>query len=307
MLSRIKKDIPPGLLRVVREKKDIKKTLLMVGFSVFVIITAVAVVYLYKERIIPEIKPPTNNITTLPQPPQITSSALTALKTSETQPKPQPETSSIPEKPSIPVSESTQKKNHFKKYKKILTKKEEPEQPKEKTVTEKREKLRQPVEVPIESFNMETFKGADILYRASDLEARGHLTDAITEYKEYIRLTGKQDSKVLNKIAALYLSIGNLSEASRYAEMALKESPDSIPVILNYGVIKAKMGDFHEAEGCFKKVLLLHPENRTALYNLAFLKEKKKEFDEAMRLYEKLYQLGDPQAAEALQRLKSQR
>uniref|UniRef100_A0A7C4ELV7 Tetratricopeptide repeat protein n=1 Tax=Thermodesulfovibrio aggregans TaxID=86166 RepID=A0A7C4ELV7_9BACT len=303
MLSRIKKDIPPGLLRIVREKKDIKKTLLMVGFSVFVIITAVAVVYLYKERIIPEIKPPTNNITALPQPPLITSSALTALKTPETQPKSQPETSSIPEKPSIPVSESDQKKNNLKKYKKMLTKKEESEQPKEKTVTEKRDKP-QPVEVPIESFNMETFKGADILYRASDLEAKGHLTDAITEYKEYIRLTGKQDPKVLNKIAVLYLSIGNLSEASRYAEMALKESPDSIPVILNYGVIKAKMGDFHEAERCFRKVLLLHPENKTALYNLAFLKEKKKEFDEAMRLYEKLYQLGDPQAAEALQRLR---
>lgn len=305
MLSKIKKDIPPGLLRIVMGKKDIKKNLLFIGFSVFVIITGTITVFLYKERIIPEIKPSNHNIPFTPQLPQPTSQRVITLKTPDTQEKTEPV---ISEKPSEPVQKTQidKKKSEHSPKKPATLQKIIIEKDKEKK-SEQPQTKGKPVEVPIEALNMETFKGADILYRASDLEAKGRLSDAIAEYKEYIRLTERHDSKILNKIATLYLSIGNLSEASRYAEQALKESPDNITVILNYGVIKAKMGNFKEAEECFRKILSVHPENTTALYNLAFLKEQNKEYEEAKKLYEKLYQLGDPQASEALQRLKSHR
>lgn len=309
MLSKIKKDIPPGLVRIVREKKDIKKTLLLIVFSLFVIITGAVTVFLYKERIIPEIKS-TSNMSVTPQPMQPASSTVAAFKAPETEPE-QKKTEPLSEKPSESVQKTNTEKKESEQPSKTIKKQKTPQKTIiEKDREEKSEKPQpkgKPVEIPIEALNMETFKGADILYRASDLEAKGRLTDAISEYKEYLRITGKQDPKILNKIATLYLSTANLSEASRYAEMALKESPDSVAIILNYGVIKAKMGNLKEAEECFRKVLSMHPENRTALYNLAFLKEQKKEYEEARKLYEKLYQLGDPQAFEALQRLKLQK
>lgn len=157
----------------------------------------------------------------------------------------------------------------------------------------------------MEQFNTETVKAADYLYRAQDLETKGNYSEAISEYKEYLKVTGKQEPKILNKIATLYLLIGNLTEASHYAEIALQQAPDNLAVLLNYGVIHAKMGNLLKAEECFRKVLSVSPENKIALYNLALLKEKKKEYKEALKLYEKLYQLGDSQAAESIERVRS--
>ncbi|MEN2986568.1 MAG: tetratricopeptide repeat protein, partial [Thermodesulfovibrionaceae bacterium] len=160
-----------------------------------------------------------------------------------------------------------------------------------------------PKELPFTSVN--AFKGVDYLYRAQDFEQRGFLSDAINEYKEYINYTGKADTMILNKIAALYLLMSNLKEANHYAELAVKSNQINKEVLINYGVIKAKMGELDKAEESFLKVLSIEPDNKTALFNLALLKEKKGQFKEALNLYERLYQLGDYSVAPLIEKLKS--
>lgn len=153
--------------------------------------------------------------------------------------------------------------------------------------------------------SIESFKAADNLYRAYDFETRGVYQEAIAEYEEYLKITKKRDPKILNKIATLYLLTGKLPQAAYYAQEANKVAPDDQSILLNFGVINAKLEDFTRAEECFRKILSMNPENRKALYNLALLKEKKGEYEEALKLYEKLYQLGDSSVASAISRLKS--
>ncbi|MEN2994390.1 MAG: tetratricopeptide repeat protein [Thermodesulfovibrio sp.] len=299
MLFKTKKNIPPGLLRVIKAEKFSKKTLLLIGISALIVALGFVTVFVYNQYLIPELKSSNKSIqkdlmaklekAEEKEPPQIKVEQI-----------PEQKKSSEPEPPKIKPVETSQQN---------ITKPMEKRMPsnQEKALKQipKEKKLSNSSDIPFEQFNTEMAKAADFLYRAQDLEARGKYGEAISEYKEYLKITGKRDSKVLNKIATLYLLVGNLKEAFYYAEMALQESPDSVAVLINYGVINAKMGNLTKAEECFKKVISIFPENKTALYNLALLKEKKREYKEALTLYEKLYHLGDPQASEAIERVRA--
>lgn len=303
MLSRTKKDIPPGLIATIKTEKTSKKTLLLIGASALIVAIGFIAVFVYNYYLIPELKKSDkpaqqNSIAQIEKTPQ-TEPVQAKIEQIPTQAKSvEPEVSSQTAKTKLTESSPKNVKN--------LPEKHEPlnqEKPLKQTTSEK--KLNKPAEIPLEQFNIETVRSADYLYRAQDLETKGNYSEAISEYKEYLKITGKQEPKILNKIATLYLLIGNFSEASHYAEIALKQAPDSLSALLNYGVIHAKMGNLLKAEECFRKVLSFSPENKVALYNLALLKEKKKEYKEALNLYEKLYKLGDPQAAEAIERVRS--
>jgi len=267
------KQIPPGLVKIVRTEKGSKKSLFLIGASILTVAIGFVLVFVYNQYLIPELK-----------------------KSKGTQQIP------VVQQTSVAQVEPSREKEYTQARIEPPPAKTKPEKAPSQKVIKSSAK---PDEIPLEQFNTETVKGADYLYRAQDFETRGSYSDAISEYKEYLKVTGKQEPKILNKIATLYLLLGNLTEASHYAEQSLKQAPDNPSVILNYGVIQAKMGNLSKAEECFRKVLSAYPENKTALFNLALLKEKKKEYEEALKLYEKLYQLGDTQAAEAIQRIRS--
>lgn len=302
MLSRNKKDIPPGLIKVIRAEKGSKKTFFLMGASALIVAIGFVAVFFYNQYLIPELKKSNKPVqqnsiaqiekTQIEEPIQAKMEQTpTQTKSLESEVPDQTLKTKLPETPSKNVIKPKEKHEPLNK-----------EKPLKQTMSEK--KLNRPGEIPLEQFNTETVRAVDYLYRAQDLETRGSYSEAISEYKEYLKVTGKQEPKILNKIATLYLLIGNLTEASYYAETALQQTPDNLAVILNYGVIHAKMGNFLKAEECFQRVLSASPENKIALYNLALLKEKKKEYKEALKLYEKLYQLGDPQAAEAITRVR---
>lgn len=302
MLSRTKKDIPPGLIKVIKTEKVSKKTLLLTGISALIVAIGFVAVFVYNHYLVPELKkynkPIQQNSVAQVEFSQEKEVIQNKIEQTPTQLKPiEPE-----------ISEQNLKTKPAKISPQKIKK------PSEKQESLKQEKTLKPstsegknrsAEIPLEQFNTETVKSVDYLYRAKDFETRGSYSDAISEYKEYLKITGKEEPKILNKIATLYLLIGNITEASHYAERSLQQSPDNPSVILNYGVIQAKMGNLSKAEESFRKVLSVNPENKTALYNLALLKEKKRQYEEALKLYEKLYQLGDPQAAEAIQRIRS--
>ncbi|GLI53110.1 tetratricopeptide repeat protein [Thermodesulfovibrio yellowstonii] len=303
MLSRTKKDIPPGLIATIRTEKGSKKTLLLMGASALIVAIGFVAVFVYNHYLIPEFKksdkPVQQNSMAQIEKTQQTEPVQVKMEQPPTQAKSvEPEVSEQTTKTKLTESSTKNVKNPIEKH-------ETSTQEKTLKQTASEKKANKPAEIPLEQFNTETVRAADYLYRAQDLETKGNYSEAISEYKEYLKLTGKQEPKILNKIATLYLLIGNLTEASHYAEIALQQAPDSLAVLLNYGVIHAKMGNLLKAEECFRKVLSASPENKIALYNLALLKEKKKEYKEALKLYEKLYQLGDSQAAEAIERVRS--
>ncbi|MDI6865181.1 tetratricopeptide repeat protein [Thermodesulfovibrio yellowstonii] len=303
MLSRTKKDIPPGLIATIRTEKGSKKTLLLMGASALIVAIGFVAVFIYNHYLIPEFKKSDK--------PVQQNSMAQIEKNQQTEPvqvkMEQPPTQAKSVEPEVPEQTTKTKltESSTKNVKNPIEKHETSTQEKTLKQTASEKKANKPAEIPLEQFNTETVRAADYLYRAQDLETKGNYSEAISEYKEYLKVTGKQEPKILNKIATLYLLIGNLTEASHYAEIALQQAPDSLAVLLNYGVIHAKMGNLLKAEECFRKVLSASPENKIALYNLALLKEKKKEYKEALKLYEKLYQLGDSQAAEAIERVRS--
>ncbi len=283
MIEQKKKDIPPGLLRIVRGSKPSKKFFLLLGLSLFLVISGFGVVYFYTQYFSSAIKNQTNTKQTVTQ--------------------------NIPQVPvENKITDQAKEINKEMKITEQITPSEKKQKQTKPIKTAQNNKIENKVaqkEVTLAS--VDTFKGADYLYRAQDYEQKGMLNEAINEYKEYINYSGKADTKILNKISTLYLLSGNLKNANHYAELAIQSSKNNKEILINYGVIKAKMGELIKAEESFNKVLSLEPENKNALFNLALIKEQKGDYKEALKLYEKLYQLGDLSAVNSLERLKNYR
>jgi tetratricopeptide (TPR) repeat protein len=294
MFPKIKKDIPPGLVRIVKGQKASKKSIFIIGASLFAVIIGFALVFIYNYYLSDNLKKAIQTHKTTPVIQQKPEMAKAENKTSE-EPVKTIQAETIKEttnKAEVKPLRKTTKKN-------VQISKQFPEAKPNESIA----KINKPEEVSIHS--LDTFKGADFLYRAQDFEQKGLLSDAVNEYKEYINYTGKADGKILNKIATLYLLMGNIKDANHYAELAFQQNKNSKEISINYGVIKAKMGELDKAEELFMKVLSIEPENKKALFNLALLKEKKGDYKEAFKLYEKLYQLGDTSVAISLERLKA--
>lgn len=285
-----KKDIPPGLLRIVKGNKPSKKFFLLLGLSIFLVIAGFGIIYFYNQYFTPEIKNQLKSTQAITQ--NIPQVPLQSQKTE--------------------VAKENSKKENFnssqvqesKTSEKIKSSEENQKQTKNVKIEQNKKADNRVAQKGMPLSSIDTFKGADYLYRAQDFEQKGLIPDAISEYKDYINYSGKADPRILNKIATLYLLIGNLKEANHYAEMAIKGGHTEPQILINYGVIKAKIGQIDRAEESFNKVLSFEPDNKTALFNLALLKEKKGQIKEALSLYERLYQLGDSSVISSIERLK---
>lgn len=289
MIKKQARDIPPGLLRILREKKPSKAFFLLLGLSAFLVLSGFGVLFLYKTHYPSSIESSSkiNNIVTQ-------SPSQLIIEKQENNPD-------NTEKGKVISSVSMKDEEKSRKIFQQQMKEDSSEQ----KIVQKKEKKSELKELPISHVNI--LHGSDYLYRAQDFEKRGMLLDAINEYKEYINYTNRSDEKILNKIAVLYLNIGNLKDANHYIELAMKNNVNNKEILINYGVIKAKMGEFDKAEESFLRVLSLEPENKNALFNLSLLKEKRGQYKEALHLYERLYQLGDLSALQSIERLKNYR
>ncbi len=287
MIEQEKKDIPPGLLRIVKGNKPSKKFFLLVGSSLFLIIAGFSAIYFYEKYFPIEAK----------------NEPIPSQRFTQNIPQSQAHTQQLESKKKSNLNENS--KTLHTKQAKIMDNANPSEQNQKREtlkIANKTNRDNKPTEIALNS--LETFKGADFLYRAKDFEEKGLINEAINEYKEYVNYSGKAEQKILNKIATLYLLVGNLKEAEHYAELAINSSKNDKEILINYGVIKAKMGKLNEAEEIFYKVLSLDSQNKNAIYNLAILKEKKGNKKEALNLYERLYQLGDTSVISSIERLK---
>lgn len=144
-------------------------------------------------------------------------------------------------------------------------------------------------------------QGLEHLWLARSYEQRGEYGKAIGEYLAFLQL--REDPKVLNRVAVLYLKVDNLQEAERFLKRALSLSPDNLGFLINYAVVLAKQGSTARAEEVLMKVLERDPNNPDALFNLALLMEKEGNLEGARELYRRLSLLGDPSGREGLRRL----
>lgn len=301
-MKKSNKEIPPGLIRLVKGVKPSKKFYILLGISSFLVITGFGMIYFYNVYLEPKslnIAHSRNN--------QVPPTAQNTL--SQVNPHPL-------EKPQDTVPKSEKKES-------LVTSKVEQSKEENLSVEKDREANKNIVKSDVKSIKseireseikqekasetIESFRGADFLYRARDFEQRGLLSEAIAEYKNYMNFTGTGDSRILNKIAALYLLLGKLKEAEHYSELAIRDIKNNREILINYGVIKAKLGEIDKAEESFLKVLAVEPDNKTALFNIAILKEKKGEYAEALKYYERLYGLGDKTVLNYIERLKIKR
>lgn len=296
------KEIPPGLVRLVKGVKPSKKFYILLGISSFLVIIGFSAIYFYNVYL----EPKSPNIVQLRNYNLQPATQDTVPQAAPISPeKPQDTGEKSAKNPSLGNAKVEQRKEE-----KFSTEKDiHPNIALAKTDlksinTERRERgSKQDKEVETTG----SFKGADFLYRARDFEQKGLFSEAIAEYKQYINFTGAGDGRILNKIATLYLLMGNLKEAEHYSQLAIKDGQNNIEILINYGVIKAKLGEIDKAEEIFIKVLEMKPENKTALFNLAVLKEKKSEYAEALKYYERLYRLGDKTVLYYIERIKEKR
>lgn len=292
MIEQQKKDIPPGLIRIVKGSKPSKKFFLLLGISLFLVIAGVGIIYFYNQYFTSEIKNQFKSTQTVTQ--KIPQVPVQSQKT-------EPEKENSNSKRENLNSYQTKESNISEKMKSL---EESQGQTKTVKIVQNKKAESKVAQKDVTLSSIDTFKGADYLYRAQDFEQKGLIHEAINEYKEYVNYSGKAEPRILNKITSLYLLIGNIKEANHYAELAIQVDKNSKEILINYGVVKAKMGDLNKAEECFKRVLSIDPDNRNALFNIATLKELKGEYSEAIRFYERLYQLGDLSVANHIERLK---
>lgn len=290
-MEKPKRDIPPGLIRIIRGVKPSKKFYFLVIISIFLVLSGLGALYFYAYYLNSS---KTNIFQTKPD------TILTSEKPQESSQKSEahkdPSDIKQDQKKDSEVSNNRELKRN-----RSIAKNELKNSKVEKTA-EVNDKTKESSTILLESF-----RGADFLYRAKDFEQKGLFFEAIAEYKQYINHTGIGDGRILNKIATLYLIMGNLKEAEHYSELAIKDAQNNREILINYGVIKAKLGALNKAEESFMKVLSVEPENKTVLFNMALVKEKKGEYSEALIFYERLYGLGESSALFNIERLRSKR
>lgn len=310
ILERETKGVPPGLLRLVKGGRPYRKLFFLIFFFVFALAAGAAVIYLMENKNFQKrlaVSPLSEKANT------VTHSQDTVVS-SKTEDKDK----------MIPSARSTVPSNIFShgvnrpenNYLQQTTHRKETGVGIKKVKKESLRKIplrnAQLREARREKFSETAFNkpaglnGADFLFRAHDLEAKGNLEEATLEYVEYVNATGRKDPLIINKIITLYLLSGNPHKASHWVDLAVKEWPNNPMVLANCAVVKARLGNLTEAERLLQRAVTVDPENRNALFNLAVLKERKGEKKEALLLYERLSKMGDTQAREHVKRLQQE-
>lgn len=129
------------------------------------------------------------------------------------------------------------------------------------------------------------------LYAGYLCETRNDLAGALDWYKKAVLVT-PNDVRLLNKIAFILIKMSLHDEAAGYAEKALSSKGDYIPALVNMGIIHAHQGNLDEALRFFESALKLDNTNTSALYNLMLLCKKKGDYMRAEDIERKLKALG---------------
>ena len=102
------------------------------------------------------------------------------------------------------------------------------------------------------------------------LRKLGRFSDGLEALKKASELGGC-DCDIRNEMAICLMELGELKEARRELEHALREEPENIKIISNLGVLAMKAGNNGEAAAFFRTVLELDPEDPLAKHYYKFI------------------------------------
>ena len=105
-------------------------------------------------------------------------------------------------------------------------------------------------------------------------------------------------------LAAVLLHRGQLDEAKRHYQQALKYKPDYVEAYVNLGIVLASQGRFDEALVQYGKALKIKPDSADAHTNLGVVLAAQGRLDEAAQHYRQALK-ADPDCAEAYNNLGS--
>ena len=116
--------------------------------------------------------------------------------------------------------------------------------------------------ITIEKENYLLWFNLGITYRDA-----GDLNNA-KEAVEKAFIMNPEDGEVLETLAHLSLTTGNMDDARRYSLLGIQLHPENAHIWNTTGVIYFKNGDYEEACLSFEQALILNPYYYDALYNL---------------------------------------
>ncbi|MBO4404002.1 MAG: tetratricopeptide repeat protein [Treponema sp.] len=77
-----------------------------------------------------------------------------------------------------------------------------------------------------------------------------------------------EDGEIIETLAHLSLTLGNMDEARRYTILGINIQPENAHIWNTTGVVFFKSGEYEEASIAFEQALILNPYYYDALYNL---------------------------------------
>ncbi|MCL2093844.1 MAG: tetratricopeptide repeat protein [Treponema sp.] len=102
------------------------------------------------------------------------------------------------------------------------------------------------------------------------LRMGGRYQDALEALQKAAEL-GDQSCDLSNEIAICQMELGNLKEARKELERALRKEGENIKIISNLGVLALKSGNTEEAQAFFRTILALDPHDSLAKHYLGDL------------------------------------
>jgi len=100
-----------------------------------------------------------------------------------------------------------------------------------------------------------------------NLDDRGHPDEAITHYREALRINPSYEI-AHNSLGIVLVKQGKLSEAASHFSTALQLNPGYAAASMNMGVCLASQGKFEEAVNFYHTAQRINPENPDIAYNL---------------------------------------
>jgi tetratricopeptide (TPR) repeat protein len=136
---------------------------------------------------------------------------------------------------------------------------------------------------------------------AGELYNRGEMDEAISHFREFVRLRPEVANSHYNLGVALH-KIGQTDEAIRQFQEALRLDPDDADIYYNLGVAFYQQGRSDEAISLFQEAIRLKPDHAEAHNNLGTALGQKGQTDEAIRQFQEALRLK-PDYADARKNL----
>ena len=124
------------------------------------------------------------------------------------------------------------------------------------------------------------------LLRALDAETARHFDEAERGYRAVLE-TDPQNFVALDRLAVMHAGRGELVDALRLIEAAMRANPFSAEIARDMGSVLERMGRLEEAKASFERALALRPRHAGTVYKSAHLLHKLGRYEEALATYDR--------------------